>query len=212
MERRVSWPWVVLLSAAGPYVVSELFSLFDLGAKWLLRRSVDVLPHEMRDRYWQEWTSELHAVPGAGLWRLLFALRIRLGARATARELGASSSRVPVKSQLGRCAFVLTCSTFLIFGSPLMIALTVLIAVLHGRPVFRSRVVRARDGRPLTLYAFNAPKSSWLGRFLDSTDLDALPSLVPMVKGRIWPTATQFRIIVADVWNGRPTLPFDDAP
>ena len=207
----MNWIWIVACTATAQYAISELFSLFDIVARRLVRRSCRFLPQESQDRYAEEWAAELEAIPGAGLWRLLFALRVRLGACATARELGAVSTRLPVNSWLMRAGFVVAVSLLAMLLAPLTITLTFLVAAKYGRPIFRSRVVRARDGREVRLYSFNAPASSLVGRFLDSTDLDALPSLLPLTRGRIWPTAAELRVVAADVLNGRPTRPCDNA-
>lgn len=206
----MSWLSIVV-GAAIAQAVSEFVGLFDLAARWLIRRCSRSLPEECRGRYVEEWAAELQAIPGSGLWRLLFAIRVCLGARATARELGTVALRVPFRSQLVRAGFMIAVFLLGVFLAPLTITLTVLIAAIYGRPVFRSRVVQALDGGTVRLYSFNAPQSSRVGRFLDSTDLDALPSLLPMARGRIWPTVAQLRIVAADVWHRRPTRPFDDA-
>jgi len=206
----MTWAWIVLVSTTLQYAVSEVFSLFDVAARWLIRRSVTCLPDHARARYAQEWDAELRAIPGSGLWRLLFALRVRLGVRATASELAAISARVPLRSRIARVAFMFAGSVLTILLAPITILLAGAIAARHGRPILRSRIVRARDGSAVTLHAFNAPASSVIGRFLDSTDLEALPSLIPMARGRIWPTVAQLRIIACDVANGRPTQPFRD--
>lgn len=204
----MTWAWIVLVSTTMQYAISEIFSLFDVAARWLIRRSATLLPDHARARYAQEWDAELRAIPGSGLWRLLFALRVRFGVRATANELVANSVRLPLRSRFARIGFMLAGSVLTILLAPITIFLAGAIAACHGRPILRSRVVQARDGRAITIYAFNAPASSVIGRFLDSTDLEALPSLIPMARGQIWPTFAQLRVVACDVANGRPTQPF----
>jgi hypothetical protein len=211
MECRVSWIWIVLLSAVAQYLVSEALCLFDIAARWMIRRSVERLPEDGRVRYRQEWEGELGGIPGSGLLRLLFAVRVRLHVRATARALGATAPRLPLKVQLARVGFMAVASVLWLLTLPATILLAVLIAAIYGRPIFRSRMVRTREGRAVTLRSFNVPSSTTIGRFLDRTDFDALPSLGQMARGRIWPTSGQLGIIVGDLLNGRPTEPFRDS-
>jgi hypothetical protein len=210
MGRGVSWIWIALLTALVQYVVSETLCLIDVVARWLIRRSVERLPEKARARYTDEWEGELRAIPGSGLLRLLFAVRVRLDARSTARALGATSQRLPLDVQLVRFGFMVFASAVLLVLTPLTIVLVVTIASAYGRPILRSRVARTRDEGAVTLYSFNVPASSALGRFLDRTDLDALPSLVPMARGRIWPTVGELRVVMSDLRHGRPTQPFRD--
>lgn len=206
----MNWIWIVLATTSVQYALSEVFSLFDVAARWLIRRSVIGIPEDMRARYAQEWEGELEAIPGSGLMRLLFAVRVRMRVRATARELGVISSRRPFKVQLARVGFMFAATLLTIVFVPATILFAGAIAVFYGRPVLRSRVVRTRDGRAVTLYSFNVPASSAFGRFFDRTGFDALPSLFSMARGQIWPTVAQLRIITGDLMNGRPTQPFRD--
>jgi excisionase family DNA binding protein len=69
-----------------PLFVDDLREILPWAAQRLLRRAARMLPTDHCERYTEEWTGELAAIPGR-LPKLVWALRITLGAPAVNREL-----------------------------------------------------------------------------------------------------------------------------
>jgi sugar transferase EpsL len=91
-------------------------------------------------------------------------------------------------------------ATALLFLSPLLASLGLLIAVFQGRPVLFRQVRPGRLSRPFTLFKFrtmsdrrdaqgnlfpDAERLTRVGRFLRATSLDELPQLFNVLRGEL---------------------------
>lgn len=88
----------------------------------------------------------------------------------------------------------------LVLLSPLLLLLSCLVLIYHGRPVLFKQVRPGFRGRPFTLYKFrtmneghdkqglllpDADRLTHFGRFLRSTSLDELPELFNILRGEM---------------------------
>lgn len=86
----------------------------------------------------------------------------------------------------------------LIFFSPILLLLAILVRLIHGKPVLFRQLRPGFRGRPITLYKFrtmtstrdsqgnllpDAQRITPLGRFLRATSLDELPELFSVLRG-----------------------------
>lgn len=191
--RNVNVLLMAIVLALLQYVIGEVLAGFDLVARWLIRRTAALMPVEHRERYRDEWLAETAAIPGAGLWRLLFALRLRSTMRVVRRELTGEDPSSRVAARAWRVVFAGSACVLLVITAPLSVALGLALRVMEGGPVIGSRRVTSHNGRRVTIYHFNVTSGSSLGRFVAQTDLDMLPGLVTMAAGRLWPTWAELR-------------------
>jgi hypothetical protein len=75
-----------LTAILAPLLVDDLREILPWAAQRVLRRAARMLPSEHSERYAEEWTGELAAIPGR-LPKLAWALQTALGAPAVNREL-----------------------------------------------------------------------------------------------------------------------------
>jgi hypothetical protein len=184
---------MAILLALLQYLIGEVLAGFDVVARWLIRRTAARMPVEHRERYRDEWLAEAIAIPGAGLWRLLFALRLRSTMRVVRRELTGEHPSSRVAALAWRVVFAGFACALLVITAPLSVTLGLALRVTEGGPVIGSRRVTAHNGRRVTIYHFNATSGTPLGKFVAQTDLDMLPGLVTMAAGRVWPTWAELR-------------------
>jgi lipopolysaccharide/colanic/teichoic acid biosynthesis glycosyltransferase len=95
---------------------------------------------------------------------------------------------------------LLAASLLLVILSPLLLALTLIVAAAHGTPVLFRQQRPGYKGRPFTLYKFrtmtnrtgpdgsllpDSERLTRLGRFLRAASLDELPELVNVLRGEM---------------------------
>jgi exopolysaccharide biosynthesis polyprenyl glycosylphosphotransferase len=83
----VSWVVIAIATAMINLIVAELAGWFPWLAVQIVRRAARILPPSARGRYLEEWLAELEFLGGRGLSKLIFAVRLLLGARRVRRSL-----------------------------------------------------------------------------------------------------------------------------
>jgi len=104
------------------------------------------------------------------------------------------------RAYLKRCIDVVCAAVLLIISVPFLLLLSVLIAILLGRPVFFRQLRPGRHGAPFRMIKFRTMTDTFdvqgvllpdeqrltkFGRFLRTTSLDELPELWNVLKGEM---------------------------
>jgi hypothetical protein len=163
-----------------PILVIEFTDWLPWLATRMIRAAARILPLAARERYSEEWLAELEAIPGGGLSKLAFAIRICIRARLTAVELRGGRS-----SSLFRRAFDRTAAfAGLIALAPLLMELAVLYKLEGNRPVLQRRIRLSQDQRAVTVYSLNLPTGPRLEKLRAAlVSLESLPVLLNVLRG-----------------------------
>jgi hypothetical protein len=163
-------------------------------AQRLVRRAARRLPHESQERYSEEWFAELGALPGKGLSKLVFAVRILWNAPGVRDALRGSLSR---RTQLLlRLLDVSLAGMGLVVCVPLFAAIGAAMRTADWGPaVIRVRQIDLRGEVMSSRLAFRtfrmtresnpAVGQTTIGRFLERSELMYLPSLIDVFRGRL---------------------------
>jgi lipopolysaccharide/colanic/teichoic acid biosynthesis glycosyltransferase len=198
------WLLALIANVLLSLLLAELFAWFPWLARKVLCAAVRWLPAETRERYRGEWLAEVVEIPGAGLSKLLFALRVLLRAAATRAALAPDSTRLRVLAR--RRVVDLSLSVLsMVTIAPAFAALAVAVRLWGGPgPVLVRERRCGRAGQPVELVRFRThvwaaesryvpgatlPYADWYaaltpaGRFLTRSSLDYLPQYLNVVAG-----------------------------
>jgi hypothetical protein len=146
----------------------------------LIKRAVQNLPEELRERCEEEWLAHVCDTPGE-IGKLIAALGFLHAARAMSSD-GAKLRRV----------FDILFATILLFlCGPLFLCISITIKAVGPGPIFVRRSVRGLRGRTVSLLIFRTSLSGgslhWarVGRFLQESQLAGLPLLISVIRGDI---------------------------
>lgn len=140
---------------AVPLLVTEASDWLPSLARWLTRRAARALPPEFHERYIEEWSGELDALPGGKLTQLAFALRVCTHAPSTGCVLRGTPARLGMKNVLDP----LLASVFLLLAAPAMLVIALAIRLTsHGPAIYRDRRL-GRDGQEFTFLKFRTMRS-----------------------------------------------------
>ena len=179
-----------------PMLVNELTDWLPWFAVRMIRAAARTLPVAVRSRYAEEWQSELDTVPG-NLSKLIFAVRICVGARATTAAIG----RIPRGRFHALCDKTMAAGA-LILLAPIFVAVPLVIRVGTRGPVFVRQTRTGRHGRPVRAWKFRTladvamaadaeggmpivadPQITKVGFWLRRWSLDGLPQLFNVLFG-----------------------------
>ena len=179
---------------AGLAVVGAVISrlLADEATPWivgaLIRRAVDRLPEEQKERREEEWRSHVNDIPGD-----LGKIVTTLGFAVASHHLRRLSGKSAPGSAFKRSCDILGAIITLAMVAPPFCGAALLIKVLDGGPVFSRHRRIGPNGRPFDYLKFRTvaidsdeiPRTTMLGGYLCYTQMDELPTLLNILKGEM---------------------------
>lgn len=178
-------PWTIYLVIFGPFMAAEFRAWFGWLHKTIRHAAIFMIPYEYRERYEEEWQSNLEDVPGE-VGKFLYSLGLlqaSLGIRAAATPLGSS---------IKRGTDIIVAATALWLVAPTFALIWLAIKASSPGPVFihathLSPGTQRRKGdlefRTFERLPNGGYRRSAVGTFLQKHDLDKLPTLVSVLKG-----------------------------
>jgi Bacterial sugar transferase len=146
----------------------------------LIKRAVQNLPEEQRERCEEEWSAHVCDTPGE-IGKLIAALGFLRAARAMSSEVTKSS----------RVFDILFATILLSFCGPLFFGLVIVIKAESRGPIFVKRSAKGLKGRTVSLLIFrtslsgDSPHWTRVGWYLLRLRLDELPMLINVICGDI---------------------------
>jgi len=182
--------WVVL-ALVSALIGAELQAWSGPLHRWMVRRAAAGIPGDLRQRYIEEWLSELETLPHAPATRLFWASSLFLRRGQMRRAVGATPAGFGWR--IKRVLDVGAAGTALVVLLPLL-GMIALAARMDGGPGVLFRQVRVgAGGRPFAVLKFRtlrpaeefgqAHRLSAFGRVVRQTSLDELPQLWNVLRG-----------------------------
>lgn len=182
--------WVVL-ALVSALIGAELQAWSGPLHRWMVRRAAAAIPGDLRERYVEEWLSELETLPQAPATRLFWASSLFLRRGQMRRAVGATPAGFGWR--IKRVLDVGAAGTALVVLLPLL-GMIALAARMDGGPGVLFRQVRVgAGGRPFAVLKFRtlrpaeefgqAHRLSAFGRVVRQTSLDELPQLWNVLRG-----------------------------
>src|SRR5579884_902885 len=207
-----AWLAAAGITVAVKILADELLDWFPWLAERVVERAAGRMPPQLSERYREEWLGELGAVPGRGVSKLVFALRVLLRAGSTAGAL--EGFDLPISARLTQRGVDITLALALLLVVLPLFALVVLAIKIDSRgPVIFRQTRAGQGGRPFQIVKFRTmmadadavlpplilnvalsdpmfklradPRVTRLGRFLRRTSLDELPQLLNVLRGEM---------------------------
>jgi hypothetical protein len=88
------WILGVVAAALSPVFADEFKAWMPWFTKWLIRRAIGRLPEDQRERYREEWSSDIEETPGdiGKIFKAMGFVQAPIGGRQRWRKSGLASS------------------------------------------------------------------------------------------------------------------------
>lgn len=154
----MSWLFVLIAAAAINILTAELFDWLPWIAERIVKRSSHRLPPNVSERYLDEWLGELDALPGKHISPVIFAIRVRAGARSVGREVSPATA-IPVRRLRIKYGFDRALAlALLIVLAPLILCAAIAVRLSSPGPAFSRERRVGYDGKAFDSYTFRSAR------------------------------------------------------
>jgi len=196
MVNAIGWVALAILAAV---LGAEAIAWCGPAHRAMLRMAASALPVEHRDRYLEEWLTELEQVPNGPITRLLWVGGILFRRNSIARALGSPVSASQTRHLLLKSSFdTVAAAVTLVLYAPFLLVIALAIRLESSGPVFFRQYRIGRNGRQFVMLKFRTmmpcaagsqfvdtikPSVTRVGRLLRRYSLDELPQLINVARG-----------------------------
>ncbi len=171
----------IIAAAFSQQLTDEFKAWMPRIVRRVIRKAVNRLPEDQRERFEEEWRSHVDEVPGE-IGKICVALGFLSAARKMTSILRTGRERATVDDLVIRTLDLALSAGMILFLAPLLLLIILCIWLENSGPVFETEVeLVGMNGRPFKVYRLST--SGRVGKFLSPTGLCEQLALVSLLRG-----------------------------